>query len=50
MGRNKNCCRWSNYTVDICFTVMLYRQDIKHGEDWVLVSHSQGAQKVGAGC
>lgn len=29
---------------------MIYRQDIMHGEDWVLVPNSQGAQEVGGGC
>lgn len=33
MLRNKNCCRLSNYTVDMCFTVMIYRRKIMHGED-----------------
>lgn len=33
MVRNKNCCRLSNYTVDMCFTVMIYRRKIMHGGD-----------------
>lgn len=28
--RNKNRCRPANYTVDICFISMIYRQDILH--------------------
>lgn len=46
MGRNKNCCRLSNYTVDMCFTVMIYRQKIMHGEDWMLVSQRRSTGSV----
>lgn len=37
MRRNKNCCRQANYTVDMCFIEMIYRQDILHGERWTQV-------------
>lgn len=30
--RNENCCRLTNYTVDMCFIEMIYRQDISRGQ------------------
>lgn len=39
--RNENCCRLTNYTVDMCFIEMIYRQDISRGQWWTQGSHSE---------
>lgn len=39
--RNENCCRPTNYTVDMCFIEMIYRQDISRGQWWTQGSQSE---------
>lgn len=39
--RRENCCRLANYTVDMCFIEMIYRQDISCGQWWTQGSQSE---------